>query len=238
MTGYVTLELRRILRDPKFVVITLGIPLLMFGVFSRVGQPTADDIRYLAVNMAGYGAFFAALAVNGGVATDRAIGWIRQLRATPLPAGAVIGGKVVAGLAASLPAIVVVGLAASVLDGVRFSAAEWAGMLVALGLGSLPFGLLGLVIGYGARPQSAQPLTMVTFVVLSLLGGMWVPISLLPHVLQTVAHAVPTYRYTELGHALAGGTTPAAATVTALAAWTAGLGLLAALAYRRRGGER
>src|SRR5690242_17541529 len=83
------IELMRMMRNRRTIVFTLVFPTAMFFVF---GSGTGGDKRvgegnvsaYVMVSMALYGG--ALIAASGGamVALERALGWSRQLRLTPL----------------------------------------------------------------------------------------------------------------------------------------------------------
>jgi hypothetical protein len=75
-------------------------------------------------------------------------------------------------------------------------------------------------------------------IVLWVLGGMLTSPSDLPGALEAIAHTRPTNAAAELGWAAArGGAIPASA-IAVVVAWTAALGALGALAWRRLGGAR
>ena len=86
MIDYLRLEVRRTLRDTGFVDLRrrdagADVP--------AVHQPrrratTAEWKTASMVGMAAYGALGSALSTGGGVAEDKTLGWLRQLRVTPL----------------------------------------------------------------------------------------------------------------------------------------------------------
>lgn len=73
-----------------------------------------------------------------------------------------------------------------------------------------------------------------SFVVLALsvLGGFWFPVEILPAGVQVVARALPSYWLNAVGRAVMGGTAVGWTGVAVLSGWTAALGLLAAVRYR------
>ena len=90
-----------------------------------------------------------------------------------------------------------------------------------------------MVIGSVTDGDGAQGLTMVVYLVMSALGGVWMPVSILPSYLQTVAHLLPSNRMAELGWRVATGHAPTLAAVAVLAAWFAGATVFAMLLSRR-----
>ncbi|GLY81088.1 ABC transporter permease [Actinoallomurus iriomotensis] len=241
MLRYLALEIRRMYRDRRFVFFTIALPvgfyLLWSNIFAKgdVDADTGLDAKtYLLVSMAAFGALGASLTTTGArLAAERQSGWLRQLRVTPLRPWAVIIAKVVASMCLALPAIVLVGVVAAVTQHVHLTVGEWAGMIGAMWLGTLPFAALGTLIGSLVGPDAAQPLTMACYLLLAILGGMWMSVSLLPKTLRHVAHWTPSNRFADLGWSIVAGHTPPASDVLVLAGWSVVLGTLATVAYRR-----
>ena len=242
MTGFLALELRRALRDVRYLVIAVAMPiglyLLFTGLFGShsqqaLGLPQSVE---LMVAMVAYGAIWAVFSATGPrIAHERAIGWTRQLRVTPLAPVSALSGKLVTALAAALPAMLLVALTAVVSHHVHLSAAQWLALVAAMWAGVLPLALLGLAIGYLAGDEIAFPLMMALYFALGALGGLWVPLSNMPHVMQDVGQVLPSNGLAQLGWRIAGGQASLLTAAIVLAAWTLASALAAILAYRRRG---
>ena len=87
--------MRRTLRDASFVVFGIGMPVLMYLLFTNIGggQNSGADWKVSSmVGMAAYGALGSALGTGTGVASDKAIGWLRQMRIAPLRPTRVVTG--------------------------------------------------------------------------------------------------------------------------------------------------
>ena len=241
MTGFLTLELRRSMRDVRYLIIAVAMPiglyLLFTGLFGSRGQRAQGlpQPTELMVAMIAYGAMWAVFSTTGPrIAHERAIGWARQLRVTPLSPASALSGKLVTALAAALPAMVLVALTAVISHHVQLGAAQWLAMLAAMCAGVLPLALLGLAIGYLAADEIAFPLTMALYFALGALGGLWMPPSVMPHAMQDIGQALPSNAVAELGWRITGGQAPALRAVLVLTAWTLGSATAALLAYRRR----
>lgn len=240
---YFRLECLRMLRDPRYLALAVLAPIGFYLLFATLfggkdavpkASPLAGTVEIM-VAMAAYGAVWGALSATGPrIAHERASGWLGQLRAMPLTGRQVLGAKLAAGMALALPALVLVCATAAVAKDVRLEAWQWAAIAGAIWLGSLPFALLGTAIGYSVGSEAAFPLSYALYMAMSAMGGLWVPPSQLPSSFRSVADALPTYRLADLGWQIAAGHAPTVADVAVLGGWTAGLGLLAALAYRRR----
>ena len=95
--------------------------------------------------------------------------------------------------------------------------------------------MAGLVIGFVATVESVQPLTVLVYMAMSILGGLWFPIDQLSSFLRSVAKVLPSYWVGQNGRAILGGQAISLTGIAVLAAWTVGLGLVGVMAYRRSG---
>jgi ABC-2 type transport system permease protein len=241
MTGFLALELRRSLRDVRYLVIAMAMPiglyLLFTGLFGAHGQRAQGlpQPLELMVAMIAYGAMWAVFSATGPrIAHERAIGWTRQLRVTPLTPASALSGKLVTALAAALPAMALVALTAMLSHHIQLSPAQWLAMLITMWAGVLPLALLGLAIGYLAGDDIAFPLTMALYFALGALGGLWMPLSTMPHAMQDIGQALPSNGVAELGWRIAGGQASVPRAALVLTAWLLGSATAALLAYRRR----
>jgi ABC-2 type transport system permease protein len=224
MRDYLWLEVRRTLRDPGFVIGGIAMPVLMYLLFTNLGQDESGWRTGAMVGMAAYGALGSALNTGGGVAEDRAIGWLRQLRVTR---------RTLTGAVTVLPAIVAVLLAGGLLNGVRLAAWQWAAIAALLWLGSVPFTLLGLGNGYRLSGQTTSVANMLCGLGLAVVGGLWFPVELFPDWLRALSRYTLTNRLAELGGSVAAGHAPGPGTVLVLTLWLLAFGSYAVLSYRR-----
>ncbi|MFI7070864.1 ABC transporter permease [Micromonospora sediminicola] len=237
MHAYLRFELRRLIRDPRLTLFTVLGPVVTYLIFS----PLAGDDRLegvdaataLMVGLAGYGAVAGALTVAGSVAQERASGWLRQLRVTPLPPWRAVAAKALVAMFSGVPAVVAVGVAGRLQHDVELPVGRWAALVALLWLGTAPFALLGLAIGYGLAPHLAQSAVFLAFLALSVLGGLLVPVTYFPDALRHLAHVLPTYRFAELGWRSVAGRPPTVSGLALLLAWTLVFAALATGAYRR-----
>ncbi|WP_107093671.1 MULTISPECIES: ABC transporter permease [unclassified Streptomyces] len=235
MTAYVRLEVRRTLRDTGFVVFGIGMPVLMYLLFTNLGTDGGAGEWKTAsmVAMAAYGALGAALSTGNGVAEDKGIGWLRQLRVTPMTPRQVVAGRALTGSVIVLPALAAVLAAGAFVNGVRLEAWQWAAVTLVLWLGALPFTLLGIGNGYRLTAQTTGVVNVGCSLALSVVGGLWFPVELFPDWLSSLSGFTPTRRFAEIGQSLAAGAAPGPAAVAVLAVWALLFGSYAVLSYRR-----
>ncbi|MGH3191442.1 MAG: ATP-binding cassette domain-containing protein [Streptosporangiaceae bacterium] len=240
--GYLRLELSRTVRDGRYLLLAVIVPVGFYLLFSAVfggksagpnntfGLPAAKEIM---VAMATFGAMWAALSATAPrLARDREVGWSDYLVTTPLRAGQVLAGRIIAGLLVALPAVVTVCIAAVVAHGVHLAAWQWAADVALLWIGVLPFVALGIAIGSLANSTVAYAVSTGLWFALAALGGLWVPPGVLSPGLRHLAAALPSYNQAALGWHVTSGSAPTATNVLVLVAWTAGLSLLPLTARR------
>jgi ABC-2 type transport system permease protein len=237
MLPYIRLELRRLVRMPGLLIFAVLMPALNYLLFTNLHALTGQDksvaATYTMVAMAGYGAIGALLNYASGLVIDRSIGWLRQLRLTPLPAVKVVLGKGLAAMASALLPVCALCLVAVLVNGVHLSAGQWLTILPLLWIGALPFALLGIALGCLATSQTAQPLNLLVYLGLSVLGGLWLPLDAMPDWVGVVGRLLPTHAYADMSWRVAFGGTPSVGDVVILAVWLVAFAGLAVLGYRR-----
>ena len=87
---------------------------------------------------------------------------------------------------------------------------------------------------YLAGDDIAFPITMALYFALGALGGLWIPLSVMPLAMQDIGRALPSNGVAELGWRIAGGQASVPRAVLVLTAWLLGCATAALLAYRRR----
>ncbi len=236
--AYLRFEVRRALRNRRYVVFTVIFPVLIYALYTVVipaaGAGRMDGLDwpvYFLVSMAAYGAIGAAMNQAAPIAGERRGGWARQLRVSPLPGAGYVGAKLLTSVAIAVPALVLVGVAAKLLDHLALPASTLALLVVVLALGTLPFAALGGLIGYILDVESAQGGQVLALFTLAILGGLFAPLDAFPATLATIGRVTPSFHLGELGRAVAAGRTPDVGDVAVLAGWALGIGALAAWRY-------
>jgi ABC-2 type transport system permease protein len=240
MSAYLTLELRRSLRDRRYLLLVVGWPVAAYLLFSTVFGSAAERTEGLPptiaimIAMASFGAMGGVLMASGPrLAIDRQIGWLRQLRLTPISPARILGVRLATAMLLSLPAICLTFITAVVVKNVTLPLWEWPVLALLIAAGCLPFAAMGIVVGSIADGDGAQGLTMILYLVLAALGGLWMPVQILPEPMQTIAKTLPSYHLAQLGWYVARGVAPAIGDGLVLLAWFAGAALLAIAVSRR-----
>ena len=234
-----TFELGRLVRNWKFLAITIGFPVIFYLLF--LGDRPAGEIVdagvtwrvYLMVSMCSFGALVAALNAGGTrLSMERASGWARQLRVTPIPSWSYVGTKITAGMVVVLPVIALVEVVGAGFGGVSMSIGSWIGLTALLAATSLAFVVLGVFVGFVVSPEAAFPVVTALMFILGYFGGLFTPVDRMPGALQFVAHLTPSYHQVALALALLDSQTMAFSHWFVLIAYVVVFGL--AIAWKHR----
>ncbi len=196
-------ETLKYLRLPIFSLSTTIFPVMFYVLFGIVMAPSgprrAETATYLLATMACYGVMGVAMFSFGvGIAMERGQGWLQVKRASPMPLPAYFLAKIANALVFAAVISLVLLAVGEAFGGVRlgfWTAAKLIGILVA---GSIPFSAMGLALGYFAKPNSAPALVNLVYLPMSFCSGLWIPIFMLPHILQKVALVLPPYHMSQL----------------------------------------
>jgi ABC-2 type transport system permease protein len=173
-------------------------------------------------------------ATSGGamVSIERAQGWSRQLRLTPLRPAAYIAIKVLVAMLLGLTSVVVV-YVIGFIDGVEMAPASWVLTGILAWAASLVFASFGLFMGYLLPSENVMQIISPVLGVFSLLGGLFIPIALLPSVMQEVAPFMPTYGVASIARfPLVGGSFDPT-WLLSVVLWTTGFAAAAMTLFRR-----
>jgi ABC-2 type transport system permease protein len=230
-TTYLRLEVRRLLRNRRTVVFTVVMPVVFFLIFgANLPQPEAK--AYVMISLAVYGAMVAATSAGAAVAVERASGWSRQLRLTPMrPASYVVTKLATAVVLALLPVAVEFVLGAAM--GARMGAGDWLVAGAVAWLGSLVFAAFGLAMGYLLPSENTMQVLGPVLAVLAMLGGLFVPLSVLGATMRHVAEFTPAYGVGVLARHPLGGDGSVLGAAVNVATWTVLFAVGAALLFRR-----
>lgn len=200
-------ELKRSWRLPQFLLPTVLMPGAFYGLFTLAlaRDPTPTSI---AAGIAGYGVFAAigpALFGFGvGVAIEREQGLIELKRVSPMPTSAYVTAKLVAALAATALALILIYVLGAA-GGASLTPSQWS-LLAIVHLGStIPFGLIGIGIGMRMGSKGAVAIANVLFMLSAVIGGLWIPAQHLPDWMRAAGEATPGYHLGQLAHAAVGG---------------------------------
>lgn len=219
-------EMLRTARNKRFVVFSVLMPIAFFFIFTGtmntdVTVDGVDWIPYYLMSMTAYGVIGASLtSFAPRIAKERAQGWIRLLRITPLPSGSYVLSKIAAQAVINIVIVVLVFGVAGISKGIDLPVSVWIESGLWIWLGGFAFMALATLVGSMRNADAVQVLSMILYLGMSVMGGLWMPTSTFPKLMQEIAKWLPTYRVGQGAWNLVGGGHPD---------W-AGFGILAAYA--------
>jgi len=205
------LEVRRLLRNRRTVIFSVVAPSVLFLAFGlnkayasqSPGRGSHGNVSaFIMISMALYGAVLATTSGGAMVSIERAAGWSRQLRLTPLSPVAYITIKILTAMilgAASVIVVYAVGRATG--KPIIMPGYLWIVTALCVWVGSLVFAAFGLFMGYLLPTENVMQFLGLGLALLSFAGGLFIPLSQFPHAVQTVAEFTPLYGLNELVHA-------------------------------------
>jgi len=242
-------EFRQNLRAPDFMIGVVALPVILYAMF---GLPEVGDIlgggtdvgAMMLGSMASFGVISLAIFGFGvDVAQERGKGWLRRLRATPMPMWAYFGGKCVMALGYAA-AVVVAMIAVAAVGDAAFDLGRLARASAVLVFGVLAFSSMGFALAFWTRPRAATAIGNLVFLPLAFVSGLFYTLNGLPSVLQDLAPYLPTYHFGQLVWSQLGPAgdvrqfgSPAPDSLLVHGGWVAGwwclFAVLAAVGYRR-----
>ena len=234
-------EFLKLWRMPAYAIPSIAFPVMFYALFGLTfgGGRLAGGTTMAAYLIATYGAFgvigASLFGFGVGVAVERGQGWMTLKRATPMPPLAYFTAKLAMATLFSAIIVLLLSILGAAFGGVSFPPATWARLFVTLVLGAIPFGAIGLAIGYLTGPNAAPAIVNILYLPAAFGSGLWIPIDVMPPFVQSIAPFLPPYHLGQLALGAIGADRggPMWTHVLALAGFTlAGLGV-ALWGYRR-----
>ncbi len=210
-------EFVRLLRTRAFSLSVIGFPIvfyLFFGLIMNRGEHIGaiSVAKYTLAGYAVFGTVGAALfGIGVGLSSEIAAGWLELKRASPMPPVAYLLAKCCSAAAFGVIIVSLLTLIGITVAHVSLTVPEFLAMLALTIVGTIPFACLGMAIALLVPFNSAPGITNMIYLPMSFLGGLWMPIMMLPKFFQHFAVLLPTYHLEQLvlgvfGYASAGST--------------------------------
>jgi ABC-2 type transport system permease protein len=195
------MEFLKALRTPQFSAPTIIMPLIFYLIFGVMlaGDDGQDRVLYLLATFGMFGAIGPAIFGFGVyVATERHSGWLDLKKIAPMSISVYLIAKLFMAALFGLIVIMLLTSVAILIGGLSISIQDWLTMLLVELLCAVPFGLLGMAIGFSVSPQAAPAIVNIVFMAMSVFGGLLMPLHIFPESLQTLAWGLPTFHAAQL----------------------------------------
>jgi ABC-2 type transport system permease protein len=201
------LEIRRLLRNRRTVIFAVIFPVVFFLSFGLNSAYASDRAghgnvsAFIMISIALYGAVLATTTGGAMVSIERAAGWSRQLRLTPLSPVAYITIKVFTAMVLGLASVIVVYAVGGLTGKPSMPFYLWVATALSVWVGSLVFAAFGLFMGYLLPTENVMQLLGLALALLSFAGGLFIPLSQFSQIYQDIAEFTPLYGLNQLVHA-------------------------------------
>ncbi|GGG09682.1 ABC transporter permease [Paenibacillus aceti] len=194
------IELLRIFRNPYYVFWSLAMPIVFYFIFTRVISTGATDAvawnKHYLMSMTSFSVMGSAIMTLGiRLVQERSQGWSTFMRITPLPGAIFFLGKMFGQMIMHLSSIICIFLAGYLISGVTMPVHLWIYCGLWILIASLPFLAVGTLVGCMKRVDTASGVSNALYLVMAILGGMWMPIDILPKLMQAIGKWLPSYRF-------------------------------------------
>jgi ABC-2 type transport system permease protein len=196
-------EFSKLLRTRSFSLAMIGFPLMFYVLFGLTNrheyQGNVHIAKYMLGSYACFGLIGAALfGIGVGLASELHSGWLELKRASPMPVAAYLSAKCASAAAFGMIIVCVLTTAGVAFGGVSLTLPEMAKMLGMTVAGSVSFASMGLLLALLVPANAAPGIVNLIYLPMSYLSGLWMPIRMMPHWLQQIAPALPTYHLAQL----------------------------------------
>jgi ABC-2 type transport system permease protein len=191
-------EFLKMLRAKTFSFSVIGFPVMFYLIFG-ITNHHIEYARYLLASYSCFGMFGSALfGLGAGVALERAQGWLELKQASPMPRIVYLVAKTVTCAAIAMITVAILLAIGMTLGGVTMTPLEVAKLIGVTLAGAVPFAAMGLLISFTLPPNAGPGMINIIYLPMSFASGLWMPIEMLPHWIQKLAPALPTYHYAQL----------------------------------------
>lgn len=236
---FLRLEILRLLRNRRTMIFTLVMPpafFLLFGGLSSAYHSESSGrgnvSAYLMISFAVYGSMIANTGAGASVAVERALGWSRQLRLTPLRPVAYITTKLLTAMVVGAASVAIV-FGVGFLGGATMPGWVWVVSGLVAWIGAIVFASFGLFVGYLLPSENVMQYLGPLLALFALMGGLFVPLSQLNDTLRTLAAFTPAYGVGTLARAALLGDGLHVGAIVNVVVWTALFGAGAMWRFRR-----
>src|SRR5271155_5709680 len=196
-------EFLKLMRTKSFSLSTIGFPVMFYVLFGIANRNAyAGNIHVAKYMLAGYACFgligATLFGIGVGLAGELAAGWLELKRASPMPASAYLFAKCASAVAFGLIIVTLLTILGTAFGGVSLTPIEIIKMLGLTVVGSVSFASMGLLLALLVPANAAPGIVNLIYLPMSFLSGLWMPIRFMPHWLQQIAPALPTYHLAQL----------------------------------------
>jgi ABC-2 type transport system permease protein len=126
---------------------------------------------------------------------ERSQGWSTFIRITPLSDRVYFAAQMIGQSVIHAISITIIFIAGAMINRVSLTPVEWVMSGLWILLGSVPFLAIGTLIGLMKKVETAAGISNVIYMVLAVSGGLWMPLEVMPKMMQTIGKWLPSYNF-------------------------------------------
>ncbi|WP_461610466.1 ABC transporter permease [Cytobacillus kochii] len=215
-------EILRIFRNPYFVFWSLFMPIVFYFVFTNIfntGMGDSWNSRFL-MSVTCFSVMGTSILTLGiRLVEEKAHGWSNLMRTTPLSSSVYFSAKMVGQTMIHICSVAIIFVVGAVINGVDLSVWQWLTSALWILIGALPFLAIGTIIGAMNKVETAAGISNFFYMVLAFMGGLFMPIEVLPSIFKSIAKAIPSYHYGAGVWEITEGGTPSLLNIAVLAGY-------------------
>lgn len=219
------IDILRTFRDIKYITFIIALPIILYLLYTQMFNPNIkiNGITWSAYSMIALAAFgiignavsFLGVRVQG----EHSENWYQFLKVSSIPEFSYNISRSMSYIVLSFIIICLMFIVGAVFKGAILEVSQYILCTIALLIGSLVFISLALIVS--CMGSAAQPLGTLLYLVLSFVGGLWLPVDSMPSFMQKIAKWSPSYNYANIVWSNLGGQAFPWGSVLNLIAWMA-----------------
>ncbi|AIE60294.1 ABC transporter permease [Bacillus methanolicus] len=193
-------EILRVLRNRYFLFWSLAMPIVFYYIFTNVVNTNVPDkalwqAHYL-MSMTVFSVMGSSMMTLGiRIVQERSKGWSKFIRITPLSDSVYFAAQMIGQSVIHVLSITVIFTAGAIINSVSLTPIEWIMSGIWILIGSAPFLALGTLIGLMKKVETAAAISNVLYMVLAVSGGLWMPLEIMPKLMQNIGKWLPSYNF-------------------------------------------
>lgn len=193
-------EIRRLIRNPFYLFFSLLMPVCFYLLYTNVLPGGSDDGKswaaYYLMSMTAFSVMgTAVVTLCARNVEEEKLGFTTLVRITPLPSSYYLIAKMIGQTLIQTFSLIVIFLVGIFVNGVSLPLLTWLACALWITAGSFTFLALGTLLGSLKRVDVAVGVSNMLYFALAILGGMWMPIEMMPKFIQNIGQWLPSYSY-------------------------------------------
>jgi ABC-2 type transport system permease protein len=206
LNAHIKIKFLNLFRQPTYIIGTLVFPGLFFLFFAAPNATTVESANLLLGSFASFSVVGVALFQFGiDFSQERESAWSTYLFTLPAPPLIFMLARSMVCISVALLAAISACVIVSLSSPAHLSASQWLQLISTLMLTVIPIAVFSLGLSTLFSGTAAVPFFNLIYLTLSYAGGLWIPPSALPKVIQDISQYLPTRAIGELAWGITSG---------------------------------